>query len=256
MASGEVASVVGVQQAAGVFRDLASGVAMGDDTRAGGGAVAGPPPPPSSPPLTSVQAERLALCLAVRGAGRHWRPGLLTAAVADLPPGQVAATFCDGDDTPTVSLAIGAEAVLASHGRIAARIACLGLGDAWAVRPLVDGRALARVLPHLPRGPLVGEISCHAGLVAARPPRRHRRRLRRVDPHALWGGVCVRGLWRLACRSAWRPVWPPCIPCPCCQRQAQQWGAMSARCGRPGVEEGMPYSAGPSTPFFVFVCCC
>ncbi|KAK1859283.1 hypothetical protein I4F81_001880 [Pyropia yezoensis] len=133
MASGEVASVVGVQQAAGVFRDLASGVAMGDDTRAGGGAVAKPPPPPSSPPLTSVQAERLALCLAVRGAGRHWRLGLLTAAVADLPPGQVAATFCDGDDTPTVSLAIGAEAVLASHGRVAARIGCLGLGDAWAV---------------------------------------------------------------------------------------------------------------------------
>lgn len=163
MAARDVAAVVGVHRAADAFRALAT-----TDCLAGAlfrkadwlGADDGSPRAPplsASPPLGG---ERLALGLATRAAGPHWRVSLLTALVGDLPPGGAAANVLDGDYTPTATLAAGArtDSVVAAYERVARRIRQADVADAAAVRPLLNGTAVAALLPHLPRGPLVGEI--------------------------------------------------------------------------------------------------
>jgi len=159
MASRDVSAVVGVQKAADAFRELATSVSptgvlfMGDKLACSIDTTV-----PSSSSLPGLKEERLTLGMVVRNAGCHWRVALLTALIADLPLGKAAANFFDGDDIPAVSLAPGADAVVAAYERVSQRIQYHDLGEAWAVKPLVDGRAVAKVLPNLPRGPLVGEI--------------------------------------------------------------------------------------------------
>lgn len=165
MASRDVAAVVRVHEAAAAFRALATAAhppaalfrpadRLGTDMDPQTPARAPPPPPAGD------AAERLALGLATRAAGPHWRVSLLTAVVGDLPPGGAAANVLDGDYTPGAALAAGAatDRLVRAYGRLARRIRDAGVADAAAVRPLLDGRAVAAVLPRLRRGPLVGEI--------------------------------------------------------------------------------------------------
>lgn len=159
MATRDVSAVVSVHKAIDAFQELAKSVSSSGALSMGAKmACSIDTTVPSSSSLPDLEEERLTLGMVIRNAGCHWRVALLTALIADLPLGVAAANFFDGDDIPAVSLAAGTEAVVASYERVAQRVAYHDLGEAWSVRPLVDGRAVAKVLPKLPRGPIVGEI--------------------------------------------------------------------------------------------------
>lgn len=159
MATRDVSAVVGVHKAVDSFQELAKSVSPSGVLFMGAKlACSIDTTVPSSSSLPGLEEERLTLGMVIRNAGCHWRVALLTALIADLPLGVAAANFFDGDDIPAVSLAAGTDAVVASYERVAQRVEYHDLGEAWSVRPLVDGRAVAKVLPKLPRGPLVGEI--------------------------------------------------------------------------------------------------
>lgn len=165
MASRDVAAVVCVHEAAATFRALVTSdrppATLFRPADRLGAAVDPQPPARAAPRLPSADvAERLALGLATRAAGPHWRVSLLIAAVGDLPPGDAAPNVLDADYTPAAALAAGAATnrLVGAYGRLARRIRDANVAAAADVRPLLDGTAVAAVLPHLRRGPLVGEI--------------------------------------------------------------------------------------------------
>jgi tRNA nucleotidyltransferase (CCA-adding enzyme) len=106
----------------------------------------------------AAELDRLAVGRLLRGAGPQWPIALQTALLTELSPAVIAETYARGMNAIPETLAKESEAVVAAYASFRAEVEAMGLDGVWDLRPLVDGRELAVMLPRVPRGPLIGKI--------------------------------------------------------------------------------------------------
>lgn len=105
-----------------------------------------------------AELDRLVVGRLLRRAGSLWPIALQTALLSELTPAVAAETYARGMSPLPEQLPIESEVIVEAYVACRRNVDAMGLDKVWDVKPLVDGRALAQLLPQLPRGPAIGKI--------------------------------------------------------------------------------------------------
>jgi tRNA nucleotidyltransferase (CCA-adding enzyme) len=104
------------------------------------------------------ELDRLTVGRMLRSAGPLWRVALQTALITELSPASAAETYASGMTAISEELAMETAVVVETYSEFQRKIEEMGFEGVWDLKPLIDGRALSKLLPGLPRGPIVGSI--------------------------------------------------------------------------------------------------
>mmetsp|Transcript_15479 Transcript_15479/g.63144 ORF Transcript_15479/g.63144 Transcript_15479/m.63144 type:complete len:526 (-) Transcript_15479:456-2033(-) len=103
--------------------------------------------------------DRLRVADILRKVGPLWKLGMMTALITEMYPAKTSRTYAEALDTIPDEFERPERMIVANYKLLQNTIESLKLEGVWDMKPYINGEELMQLLPKLPRGPKIGDVS-------------------------------------------------------------------------------------------------